>query len=51
MTFFGGLAFAWAYEIRRSFPLAVLLHAVAGNLVFLTGLGLYFYSGNVVRPF
>ena len=51
MTFFGGLAFAWAYEVRRSFPFAVLLHAVAGNLVFLTGLGIYFYSGNVVRPF
>ncbi|MDV4145187.1 CPBP family intramembrane glutamic endopeptidase [Shimia sp. FJ5] len=51
MTFSGGLVFAWAYEIRRSFPLAVLLHAVAGNLVFLTGLGIYFYSGNVVRPF
>jgi membrane protease YdiL (CAAX protease family) len=51
MTFSGGLVFAWAYEIRRSFPLAVVLHAVAGNLVFLTGLGIYFYSGNVVRPF
>lgn len=51
MTFLGGLAFAWAYEVRRSFPMAVLLHAAAGNAIFLVGLGLYFYSGNVVRPF
>lgn len=51
MTFLGGLAFGWAYERRRSFPMAVLMHAVAGNAIFLVGLGLYFYSGNVVRPF
>lgn len=51
MTFIGGLAFAWAYEKRRSFPMAWLLHAAAGNAIFLAGLGLYFYSGNVVRPF
>lgn len=51
MTFLGGLAFAWAYELRRSFPMAVLMHAVAGNVIFAVGLGLYFYSGNVVRPF
>ncbi|MFV0359167.1 CPBP family intramembrane glutamic endopeptidase [Tropicimonas sp.] len=51
MTFVGGLAFAWAYEIRRSFPMAVLMHALAGDAIFLAGLGVYFYSGNVVRPF
>ncbi|RYH11875.1 CPBP family intramembrane metalloprotease [Tropicimonas sp. IMCC6043] len=51
MTFLGGMAFAWAYEVRRSFPLAWLMHAAAGNAIFLAGLGLYFYSGNVVRPF
>lgn len=51
MTFVGGLVFARAYETRGSFPLAVVLHAVAGNVVFLVGLGVYFYSGNVVRPF
>jgi uncharacterized protein len=51
MTFFGGLAFAWAYEVRRSFALAVLLHAVAGWILFTVGLGVYFYAGNVVRPF
>lgn len=51
MTFFGGLAFAWAYEVRRNFPLAVLLHSLAGQILFTVGLGVYFYSGNVTRPF
>lgn len=51
MTFAGGLAFAWAYAQRGSFPLAVALHAVAGQIVFLLGLGMFFYSGNVARPF
>lgn len=51
MTFFGGLAFGWAYEARRNFPEAVVLHAVAGVIAFALGLGVYFYSGNVVRPF
>ena len=51
MTFAGGLAFAWAYRVRGSFPLAVVLHAVAGPILFLLGLGMFFYSGNVQRPF
>lgn len=51
MTFAGGLVFAWAYEVRGSFPLALALHAVAGNILFTVGMGIFFYSGNVVRPF
>lgn len=51
MTFAGGLVFAWVYEARRSFPAAVILHSVAGWIIFAVGLGVYFYSGNVVRPF
>ncbi|GKY89913.1 CPBP family intramembrane glutamic endopeptidase [Sinisalibacter aestuarii] len=51
MTFGGGLVFAWAYEVRGSFPLALALHAVAGNILFTIGMGVFFYSGNVVRPF
>lgn len=50
-TLAGGLVFAWAYEQKRSFPLTVALHAIAGNLLFLFGMGIYFYSGNVTRPF
>lgn len=51
MTFSGGIAFAWAYEARRNFPMAVVLHGVAGWIVFAAGLGIFFYSGNVERPF
>lgn len=51
MTFVGGLVFAWAYEEKRSFPLAFALHSVAGVVLFAAGMGIYFYSGNVVRPF
>ncbi len=51
MTFAGGLLFAWAYRKRGSFFYAVLLHAIAGNIIFAAGLGVYFYSGNVQRPF
>ena len=51
MTFAGGLLFAWAYEKRGSFLYAVVLHAIAGNIIFAVGLGVYFYSGNVQRPF
>ncbi len=51
MTFAGGLVFAWAYEVRGSFPLAAVLHAVAGNIMFTVGVGALFYTGTVVRPF
>nr|WP_217354490.1 CPBP family intramembrane glutamic endopeptidase [Ruegeria atlantica] len=51
MTFGGGLLFTWAYRARGSFFYAVLLHAIAGNIIFAAGLGIYFYSGNVQRPF
>jgi membrane protease YdiL (CAAX protease family) len=51
MTFVGGIIFAWAYERRGSFALAVTLHAVAGWILFGAGLGTFFYLGNAVRPF
>ncbi|WP_348524709.1 CPBP family intramembrane glutamic endopeptidase [Paracoccus marinaquae] len=50
MTFVGGWFFARAY-LRHGFPAAWMLHAVAGNILFAVGMGYYFYSGNVVRPF
>ena len=49
-TFCGGLAFATGY-LRRGLPWAWALHAIAGNILFAVGMGVYFYSGNVVRPF
>lgn len=50
MTFVGGWIFARAY-LRHGFPAAWLLHAIAGNVLFAVGMGHFFYSGNVVRPF
>lgn len=50
MTFIGGWIFARAY-LRHGFPAAFVLHAVAGNLLFAIGMGVYFYTGNVTRPF
>lgn len=50
MTFVGGWIFARAY-LRYGFPAAWVLHAVAGNVLFAVGMGAYFYTGNVVRPF
>ncbi len=50
LTFAGGLAFAHAYR-AHGFPTAVAAHAAAGVVAFGVGLGVYFYSGNVVRPF
>ena len=51
MTFVGGLVFAWSYRVRGNFPEAVVSHSLAGVIVFALGLGVFFYSGNVVRPF
>ncbi len=51
MTFAGGLAFAWSYRVRGNFPEAVVMHSVAGVVLFALGLGIFFYSGNIVRPF
>ena len=51
MTFMGGLIFAWAYKTRENLPLAIILHSVAGVILFAFGMGVYFYSGAVVRPF
>ncbi|KGJ04567.1 CAAX protease self-immunity [Paracoccus halophilus] len=50
MTFIGGWIFARAYLVR-GFPTAWLLHAIAGNALFTVGMGAYFWSGAVVRPF
>ena len=51
LTFVGGILFAWSYRIRGNFPEAVVTHSIAGVMLFLVGMGVYFYSGNVQRPF
>lgn len=47
MTLAGGLFFGWAYGVKRNFPLALVMHAVAGQIIFTSGLGYLFYSGGV----
>ncbi len=44
-----GAIFAAAYLRSRSFLLAVMLHALAGQIVFTSGLGIFFYHGAVGR--
>lgn len=50
LTFAGGVIFAHLY-LRKGFTSAWLVHGVAGNMLFTVGMGAYFWSGNVVRPF
>lgn len=45
MTGFGGAIMGWAYLRNRSFGLAFVLHALAGQILFTVGLGIYFYHG------
>lgn len=49
MTAVGGAVMGWAYLRHRSMSLAWVLHALAGQLIFTAGLGVYFYSGAVAR--
>jgi membrane protease YdiL (CAAX protease family) len=45
MTFAGGAIFALAYLGRGGFLWASALHAVAGQIIFTSGLGVFFYHG------
>lgn len=45
LTTLGGFIFAWAYVRKRSFGFACLLHALGGQIIFTSGLGIYFYHG------
>jgi membrane protease YdiL (CAAX protease family) len=47
LTFLGGLIFAEAYRRTGSFPLVFVLHTLAGQLIFTSGLGIYFYHGAI----
>jgi uncharacterized protein len=50
LTFAGGWIFAWAYLRGGGFWSAVILHAVAGGILFTSGLGTFFYHGAVPTP-
>lgn len=43
----GGLIFAQTYRKTKSLALVTIEHGLYGNALFLIGLGVYFYSGNV----
>lgn len=45
LTTLAGGVFGWVYVKTGSFPLVCVLHALAGQLVFTLGLGIYFYHG------
>ncbi len=47
LTFAGGLIFGWVYQRYGSFLLVVVLHAIAGQIIFTSGLGIYFYHGAI----
>jgi membrane protease YdiL (CAAX protease family) len=47
LTMIVGVVFALAYLRHRSFLLAVVLHGLAGQIVFTVGLGVFFYHGAV----
>lgn len=47
LTLVGGVIFAWTYQRTGSFPLVVILHALAGQIIFTSGLGIYFYHGAI----
>lgn len=43
----GGMIMGWAYMRHRSMALAWVLHALAGQIIFTSGLGIYFYHGAI----
>lgn len=47
ISFLGGLIFALTYRKTGSLALVTLEHSLYGITLFVTGLGWYFYSGNI----
>lgn len=47
MTAVGGAIMGWAYLRNRALGLPWALHAIAGQIIFTVGLGVYFYHGAI----
>ncbi len=47
LSLLGGLLFGFAYLRTRSLMVVALLHAAAGQAIFTSGLGIYFYHGAI----
>ncbi len=50
LSLIAGYIFARTYAKTRSLALVTIEHGLYGNVLFLVGLGWYFYSGAVVQP-
>ena len=49
LSFIAGLIFALTYSKTRSLALVTIEHGLYGNVLFIIGLGWYFYHGAVVQ--
>ena len=47
LSFGGGLAFAWSYMRTSSFLLLWIFHSLVGQILFASGLGIFFYHGAI----
>ena len=46
-SFGGGLTFAWSYVRTSYFLLLWILHSLVGQILFASGLGIFFYHGEI----
>ena len=49
LSFIAGIIFAMTYAKTKSLALVTIEHGLCGNVLFLVGLGWYFYGGAVVQ--
>ena len=47
LSFGGGLTFAWSYVRTSYFLLLWILHSLVGQILFASGLGIFFYHGAI----
>ena len=47
LSFGGGLTFAWSYVRTSYFLLLWILHSLVGQILFASGLGIFFYHGEI----
>ena len=49
LSFFAGIIFAMTYAKTKSLALVTIEHGLYGNVLFIVGLGWYFYGGAVAQ--
>ncbi|MFA7276069.1 MAG: CPBP family intramembrane glutamic endopeptidase [Pseudobdellovibrionaceae bacterium] len=50
LSFIGGLIFAYSYAKHKSLALVTLEHGLYGDILFIVGLGWYFWTGAIALP-